>query len=169
MQLRDRVVVITGASSGIGAATALVAARRRARAVVLLARSGSALERLAAEVRALGVEALAEPVYLSEPLAAERAAAVRERLGTPDVLVNNAGAGRYPFVEETDPREALEMIAAPYFAAFNATRAFLPGMLERRSGHVVNVTSAAAYAPWPGATGRRRPLGHARVHGGAAR
>ncbi len=154
MQLRDRVVVITGASSGIGAATALVAARRRARAVVLLARNGSALERLGAEVRALGVEALAHPVDLSEPLAAERAAAaVQERLGTPDVLVNNAGAGRYLFVEETDPREAVEMMAAPYFAAFNATRAFLPGMLERRSGHVVNVTSAAAYAPWPGATG----------------
>src|SRR5512133_3252669 len=154
MRVRGRVVVVTGASSGIGAACALAVARRQARAVVLLARTAAALESVAARVRALGAEALPYPVDLTDPVAVEDAkAAVERAMGVPDVLVNNAGAGRWLFVEETSPAEAVQMMAVPYFAAFFATRAFLPGMISRGSGHVVNVTSVAAYAPWPGAAG----------------
>lgn len=154
MRVRGRVVVVTGASSGIGAATALAAARRRARAVVLLARTAPALERVAREVRALGAEALPCPVDLTDPRAVEDVRSTVERaVGVPDVLVNNAGAGRWLFADQTSPAEAVQMMAVPYFAAFFATRAFLPGMISRGSGHVVNVTSIAAYAPWPGAAG----------------
>ncbi len=154
MHVHDRVVVVTGASSGIGAATALALARRRVRAVALVARGAEALERVAADVRALGVDALPCPADLTDAGAVERARrTIEESLGAPDVLVNNAGAGRWLYVEETPPEEAVQMMAAPYFAAFYATRAFLPGMLARGSGHVVNVTSPAGYAAWPGATG----------------
>jgi short-subunit dehydrogenase len=154
MRVLGRVVVVTGASSGIGAACALAVARRQARAVVLLARTAAALERVAREVRALGAEALPLAVDLTDPGAVEDVKArVENAFGVPDVLVNNAGAGRWLFVEETSPAEAVQLMAAPYFAAFFATRAFLPGMISRGSGHVVNVTSVAAYAPWPGATG----------------
>ncbi len=154
MRVSGRVVVVTGASSGIGAATALAVARRHARAVALLARTAAALDRVAGEVRALGAEALPCAVDLADPAAVERArAAVERSLGVPDVLVNDAGAGRWLFVEETSPREAVQMMAVPYFAAFHATRAFLSGMVSRGSGHVVNVTSPAAWVPWPGATG----------------
>jgi short-subunit dehydrogenase len=73
-------------------------------------------------------------------------------LGVPDIVVNNAGAGRYLHVEETSPAEASQMIAAPYLAAFYVTRQFLPAMLERRQGYVVNVNSPAPWLPWPGAT-----------------
>ncbi len=154
MRVRGRVVVVTGASSGIGAASALAVARRQARAVVLLARTAAALERVAGEVRALGAEAFPCAVDLTDAGAVERVKTMIEKsLGVPDVLVNNAGAGRWLFVEETPPEEAVQMMAAPYFAAFYVTRAFLPGMVSRGNGHIVNVTSPAAYAPWPGATG----------------
>ncbi len=154
MRVHDKVVVITGASSGIGTATALATARRKARAVVLLARTREALERVAADVRALGAEAFPYPVDLTDAGAVDRmATAIESSVGAPDVLVNNAGAGRFLFVEETPPEEALQMIAMPYLAAFFTTRAFLPGMILRGSGHIVNVTSPAAYVPWPGATG----------------
>ena len=152
--MRDQVVVVTGASSGIGAATARAAARRGARAVVLLARSAPALEEVAAAVRSAGALAVPVPVDLTDPDAVERARAqVESAVGAPDVLVNNAGAGRWLFVTETSPAEAVQMMASPYFAAFFTTRAFLPGMLARGSGRIAFVTSPAAYAPWPGASG----------------
>jgi short-subunit dehydrogenase len=154
MELAGKVVVVTGASSGIGAATALALARRRVRAVALVARGAEALAGVASDVRALGAEALACPADLADAAAAERAArTVVASLGVPDVLVNNAGAGRWLFVDETPAGEEVQMMAAPYFAAFNATRAILPAMLARGSGHVVNVTSPVGYVPWPGATG----------------
>jgi len=154
VDLSDSVVVVTGASSGIGAATALALARRGVRAVALLARGREALERVAAEVRAAGASAFPCPADLTDPAAAERAHhAVEETLGVPDALVNNAGAGRWLFVEETPPGEEAQMMAVPYLAAFNTTRAFLPAMKARRRGWIVNVTSPAAFAPWAGATG----------------
>jgi short-subunit dehydrogenase len=154
MRVRGSAVVVTGASSGIGAATAVAMARSGARAVALVARSAAALDEVAARVRAAGAEALPIPADLSDAAAVDRARdAVLAFAGAPDVLVNNAGAGRFLLLTETDPAEALRMIAVPYLAAFHATRAFLPAMIERRSGHVLNVTSPAAFAPWAGATG----------------
>ncbi|MBI4916126.1 MAG: SDR family NAD(P)-dependent oxidoreductase [Acidobacteria bacterium] len=152
MELRDKLVVVTGASSGIGAATARAMARRGAR-VALLARSREPIERLAAEIGAAGGEARAVPVDLADPAAArDAAAAVVRDLGVPDVLFNNAGSGRWLATEETTPEEAAEMIALPYLAAFAMTRAFLPGMLARRSGAIVNMTSAVGFVGLPGAT-----------------
>lgn len=70
----------------------------------------------------------------------------------PDIIVNNAGTGKWLFTEETPIGDAEEMMALPYFAAFNITRCFLPEMLARNSGHIVNITSAVAYRAIPGAT-----------------
>jgi len=77
---------------------------------------------------------------------------VTSELGTPDIIVNNAGAGIWKFVEETTPQEAVQLMAVPYFAAFFVTHAFLPGMLQRNSGHIVNVSSVGSRFVWPGAT-----------------
>ncbi len=152
MKISGTLAVVTGASSGIGAATARALARKEAR-VLLLARTADALDRIAGEIAAVGGWAKAHPVDLADPIAVERvASAIKTESGTPDILVNNAGAGRWLFTEETSPAEAAQMMAVPYFAAFNVTRAFLPEMIRRKRGHIVNVTSAAAYIVFPGAT-----------------
>ena len=156
MDLRGATVLITGASSGIGAATARAMAARGA-TVLLLARSASRLKAVgeSLDVGGEGRGSLGG-IYaadLSEQAAVD--ASVEDILaahGTPDVLVNNAGVGRMMPIEETDPAEAEAMVAVPYLGALRLTRAFSPRMIDRGSGHVVNVTSAAAYVPWPGST-----------------
>ncbi|HEU5042010.1 MAG TPA: SDR family NAD(P)-dependent oxidoreductase, partial [Gemmatimonadales bacterium] len=127
MDLRDKKALVTGASSGIGAAVAGELARRGAR-VLLLARRREELERVAS---GLGDRAAAvHPVDLTDPDAVARVASrITADLGTPDLVVNNAGAGQWKFVDETSPAEAVQTMAAPYFAAFFVTQAFLPGML----------------------------------------
>ncbi len=153
MLIKDSDVLVTGASSGIGAAIAREMAARGAR-VTLVARSREPLERLAEEIRAAGGAARVEPADLS---VVEQVEALAGRVlaagGPPDVLVNNAGAGRWLAVDETPPGEAAQMMAVPYLAAFELTRALVPAMIERGRGQVVCMTSAAAYMRIPGATG----------------
>ncbi len=152
MDLNGKTMLITGASSGIGAATARAAAREGAR-VILLARTRAKLEQIAGEIRKDGGRAAVFPVDLTDAEAvAEVASKITAESGTPDIIFNNAGTGRWLFADETSPQDAVSMMAAPYFAAFFVTRAFLPAMLERDSGYIVNMTSAAAWMAWPGAT-----------------
>jgi short-subunit dehydrogenase len=153
LKLAGSLAVVSGASRGIGEATAREFARRGAR-VALLARSEDALARVAREIDEQGGQATAFVVDLSDAAAAQRTAQrVMEELGAPDILINNAGAGRWLYADETPVEEAVTMMALPYFAAFYLTAAFLPAMLKRRSGRIVNVGSPAAFAVWPGATG----------------
>ncbi len=86
----------------------------------------------------------------TKALAATAARIVAEH-GSPDILINNAGAGRWLPLLETSADEAAAMMALPYLAAFNLTREFLPGMLKRGSGQIVNITSVACRLAWPGA------------------
>jgi short-subunit dehydrogenase len=79
--------------------------------------------------------------------------AVSHAHGVPDVIVNCAGAGAWRRIEETSPDDAVAMMGVPYFAAFNVTRAFVSGMLERRSGVLIHVNSPAALFPWPSSVG----------------
>src|SRR3989442_15181745 len=99
MELRDRSVLITGASTGIGAAAARAVARKGARAL-LVARSADKLEALAAEIGG-GATPFAADVG-DQRAVADMAERVESEIGTPDVIVNNAGAGRWLFIEETD-------------------------------------------------------------------
>jgi NADP-dependent 3-hydroxy acid dehydrogenase YdfG len=150
MEIKGRLVLITGASSGIGAATAKAMAREGGR-ILLLARTRSTLEAVAEEIKAGGGEAWVYPVDISDAAAVEQTAlAIRSDVGIPDILVNNAGAGRLMPIEETSPEDAAQMMASPYTGAFCITRAFLREMRLRGTGQIVNVTSPAGFAPWPG-------------------
>jgi short-subunit dehydrogenase len=121
--------------------------------LALLARTQADLEKVADEIQNAGGQAQPFAVDLGDGEAAERVARlITTEMGTPDILINSAGAGRWLFVEETTPAEARQMMAAPYFAAFFITRAFLPDMLKRKQGVIVNINSPAARMPWPGAT-----------------
>ena len=153
IKISGSTILITGASSGIGAAVARLAARRGAR-VLLLARTESALEQVAAGIRSAGGQASIYPVDLTDPAAVEAVATrILAEYGPPDILISNAGAGRWLFVHETTPAEMVEQMAMPYFAAFYITRALLPAMRRRGRGRLVYVNSPAALLAWPGATG----------------
>jgi short-subunit dehydrogenase len=150
--MSSRIALVTGASSGIGEATAKRYAASGAH-VALLARNAERLEAVAAAIRRDGGSAMPFIADLADAAAvAEVSTRIARDLGTPDTLINNAGAGRWLPLIETSAAEASAMIAVPYLAAFNLTRAFLPAMLARRSGKIGFVTSPAAFLAWPNAS-----------------
>ncbi len=153
MKIKESIALITGASSGIGAATAIALAQKGAR-VILTARTQSALETVADKIRAGGGLAQVVTGDLTEAATVERLhKQMADEVGHPEIVVNSAGAGRWLFTEETDPAEMVQMMGAPYFAAFYITRLCLPEMLRRGRGHIVNLNSPAVRGAWPGATG----------------
>lgn len=147
-----KLVLVTGASSGIGEATARLYGARGAH-VLLLARNASRLEAVSQAIRKKGGTATAYPVDLADDAATQTLAQrITSEIGTPDILINNAGAGHWKKFLETTPEEARAMMAVPYFAAFDLTRAFAPGMIARGSGSLVFITSPASYLAWPRAS-----------------
>ena len=151
MRLEGKLALVTGASSGIGVEIAKAIAAKDAR-VILVARGREGLDRTAAEIGAAGGEAIPMPADLSDVGEIRRLAGeVLAGPGLPDVLVNNAGAGRWRAIDETEPGEAQSAVALPYLAAYELTRELVPAMIERGSGHVLNMTSAAGFVTVPGA------------------
>jgi uncharacterized protein len=146
-----KLVLITGASSGIGAALAKLYGRAGGN-VLLLARNADRLAAVAEAVQQGGGSATAYVIDLADTKAIEETSArIAREVGTPDVLINNAGAGRWLPLVKTTAEDASSMIEVPYLAAFNLTRAFLPYMLTRQSGAIACVTSPASYLAWPNA------------------
>jgi uncharacterized protein len=143
--------LVTGASSGIGAATARALSARGA-SVVLVARNVERLTAVVTGIEAAGGRAKAYTADLAEAREVSRVAhLVQEQHGTPDIVVNNAGAGRWLPIVDTSADELLAMVAVPFLAAFNLTRELLPGMRRRGTGHIVNVTSIGSFLVWPSA------------------
>ena len=146
----SKLALVTGASSGIGAATARLLAAEGYK-VVLIARRREALNAVAADIGAAAVVEACDASDGNAVLAmAER---VRNEHGVPNVIINSAGAGKWKRIEHTLPDEGLSMMGAPYFAAFNATHAFMRDMLDRNSGLIIHISSPVSLFTFPSSVG----------------
>ncbi|MDP9486528.1 MAG: SDR family oxidoreductase [Actinomycetota bacterium] len=145
------VVVVTGASAGVGRATVREFARRSPGARIgLLARGRDGLEGARQEVEALGGRALVLPTDVSDAGAVEEAAGrVEEELGSIDVWVNNAMTAIFAPVKETTPEEYRRITEVTYLGYVHGTMAALKRMLPRDRGTIVQVGSALAYRGIP--------------------
>jgi len=150
MNLKDKVVIITGASRGIGRATALEFARHGAR-VALGARSRNDLDALVAEIHAKFTgEAIAVETDVSKKSdVTTLAARTMQTFGRIDVLLNNAGMGIYGEVAEITEEDFDTMVNVNFKGVFLATKAVLPSMIEQKSGHIITVSSVAGKRPIP--------------------
>ena len=150
MDISGRIAVVTGASSGIGAAVATDLARRGA-TVVAVARRKDKLDEIIETCRQHAPASMACPADVSSRGECEGVIATAdERFGRVDIVVNNAGISIHRNAARTTSDDVERLMAVNFFAAVYLTNAAMPGMLERGSGAVVNVTSVAGYVPNPG-------------------
>jgi NAD(P)-dependent dehydrogenase (short-subunit alcohol dehydrogenase family) len=148
------IVVVTGASQGIGQAIAEAFAARDGAQVALVARSESKLEATAEACRDHGGEARVLPTDVTDADAvSDMAAAVRAAWGVPDVLVNNAGLFRYAPLDELTLDGFREQLDVNLTGTFSVTKAFLPAMRERGAGHLFFMGSVASLQAYPGNAG----------------
>ena len=152
MEAKGKVVIVTGASSGIGEATAREFAKEGSK-VVLAARRVDRLEALAKEIDAMntGAQALVVQADLSklEDIQALIAKTL-EKFGRVDVLVNNAGFGRLDWLENLDPvKDIQSQFDVNVMGVVQTTRQALPVMIKQRSGHIINMCSMAGLVATP--------------------
>jgi short-subunit dehydrogenase len=142
-------IVVTGASSGLGQAIARLAAREGA-FLLLVGREQAALDALVAELAADGAQAAALPLDLTTPGAADAVEGALAACGLYcDVLVNSAGVGVYGPAAQVSHAEQLDLLDVNIRALTELTLRFLPGMLARGRGGVLNLGSITGYAPGP--------------------
>jgi NADP-dependent 3-hydroxy acid dehydrogenase YdfG len=148
--LKGKVVVITGASSGFGAAAAKQFSEEGCK-VVLAARRIERLEELEKGIRAAGGEALSISIDVSQNDEIQKMAAFTiDTYGRIDILFNNAGYGRLDWLETLDPiRDIQGQITVNLLGVIWAARAVLPYMYKQRSGHIINMCSMGGWAAPP--------------------
>lgn len=149
MEMRSQTALVTGASHGIGPFIARALAQAGMN-LILAARSQSELEQVAAGLRETGVEVLAVPTDVTDE-AARRAlvTAAERRFGGVDVLVNNAGGDLQREFHHYTAKEVEGQIALNLTGPIELTRLLLPGMLQRKRGHVVNISSLGGTIGFP--------------------
>jgi len=151
-QLQDKVALVTGASSGIGEATALALARAGAR-VAIAARRRDRLDGVAGRIADLRSESLVLEADLARPEEAESIVArTVDRWGRLDVLVNNAGVMLLSPVDRARVEDWRRMLDLNLLGLMAATRAALPHMRRQNDGHVVNISSTAGRVANPDAS-----------------
>ncbi|MCC6300194.1 MAG: SDR family NAD(P)-dependent oxidoreductase [Anaerolineales bacterium] len=150
ISLKNKVVLITGASSGFGADAAKQFAKEGCK-VVLTARRLDRLQTLAAEIQSKGGEALAIPVDVAERAEVEvMVQTALDLYGKIDILFNNAGYGAVNWFETLKPERHIEtLIRVNLIGTMLVTRAVLPHMLERGEGHIINMVSVAGLIAAP--------------------
>jgi short-subunit dehydrogenase len=146
---QDKVVMVTGASSGIGRGVAVELARRGAR-LGLVARRAETLQEIVSEIESLGGQALALPGDVQDVSAVSAAADhLRETYGVIDVLIANAGIGSTNDAAELRAGEVARVINVNVIGASNSVAAVVPAMVAKGQGQLVVISSLAAYRGLP--------------------
>ena len=150
MDFKNKVVLITGASSGIGKQTAVEFAKLGSN-IILVARRKDKLEQVENELKQFNVTTLICPCDVSKKDQVEiMSNTVLQKFNFVDILVNNAGFAIYGSVLDLSIEEIESQMKTNYFGMIYCTKNFLPLMLEKKSGHIVNVASVAASFGLPG-------------------
>jgi short-subunit dehydrogenase len=150
VDFKDKVVLITGASSGIGKESAIEFAKSGAN-IVLVSRTKEKLEQVANELKKFNVTILICQCDVSnKDQVKEMSKTVLEKFDSVDILVNNAGFAIYGSVSDLSIDEIESQMETNYFGMIYCIKNFLPSMLDKKSGHIVNVASVAASFGLPG-------------------
>ncbi|WP_442545647.1 SDR family NAD(P)-dependent oxidoreductase [Arthrobacter sp. KN11-1C] len=149
MNISAKTALITGASTGIGSVFARRLAAEGAR-LILVARSQDKLDALAGELRGQGTEVTVLAMDLSLPDSAKELQLATDALGLKvDILVNNAGFGTHGHVLHADADRYAEQIQLNCSTLVGTSTRYLPGMVERGAGAIINIASTAAFQPVP--------------------
>lgn len=141
--LKGKVALVTGAGKGIGKAIVLALATEGAH-VGLIARTEKDIKAVADEARSFGVEVAYSTADVSNREEVERAVEkIQSELGPIDILINNAGTGTFGKFLELEPEVWEQQVRINLFGVYYTTRAVLPGMIERQTGDIVNISSTA--------------------------
>jgi len=139
--LKGKIAFITGAGRGIGKAVAIALANEGVN-VGLLARTEEALKEVVKEVEALGVKAVYATVDVSSLEEVEQAiSALTNELGKADILINNAGIGKFESLLEMSPEEWKKIIDVNLMGPYYVTKAVLPQLIEKNGGDIINISS----------------------------
>ncbi len=139
--LKGKVAFVTGAGRGIGKAIAIALANEGIN-VGLLARTEAALKEVASEVEGLGVKVAYAAVDVSSLEKVDQAIEkLTNALGTADILINNAGIGKFATLLEMDPEEWKKIIDVNIMGTYYVTRAVLPQLIEKNGGDIINISS----------------------------
>lgn len=150
MNIKDKVVIITGASSGIGKATAAKLAKEGAQ-VVLCARSEDKLKDIKDKITSSGGSAMVAVADVTKKSDMEKVVAkAKESYGTVNVLINNAGLMPLSYVEKFKTDEWDKMVNVNIKGVLNGVATVLPTLIENKNGHIINISSSAAHNYFPG-------------------
>ena len=151
--MKNKLILITGGSSGIGKAAAIQLHRQGAK-IILQARSLEKLKSAALEIDSLGNRISYYSTDLTDQSSVELSAKkIIESEGLPDVVINSAGSGEWLSFKEATLSHFKNTMDSPYIATSLTCKVFFDKMQERKSGHFIIINSAAAYFSFPGATG----------------
>lgn len=150
MNFNQKIVIITGASSGIGHASAIQFAKNGAK-LILVSRNMEKLNKISEDLKKFNVSPFIIECDVSDKTQVNKISKIiLDRFGTVDILVNNAGFAIYGSVNKLTVEEIESQMATNYFGMVYFIKNFLPSMIKKKSGHIVNVASVAASFGLPG-------------------
>ena len=150
MNFKEKIVLVTGASSGIGYASAVQFAKEGAK-LILISRNKEKLNQISEDLKKFNTSTFVYECDVSDKLQVNKTSKIiLDEFGSVDILVNNAGFAVYGSVSNLTIEEIESQMATNYFGMVYFVKNFLPSMIAKKSGHIVNVASVAASFGLPG-------------------